>query len=162
MVHCLHLRMHYCHALTGLDLDLEAELLPLQCPQLTELQLCEGRFSADKILAMVSQLPQLEVLEVLDREDLTELEALPLSCCPNLRTVNLSESLLSAPDRDRPPRRKSRPVSSAERNFIARLMGEAQAAPNSNGVQEELVDDEFGIDDDDDEYGSSDDDEWWS
>jgi hypothetical protein len=116
-------------------LILRNEPLPLQCRQLTRLQLCDGRFSATDILAMVSQLPQLEVLEVLGKEDFTELQALARSCCPNLRTVNLSESLLSAPNRNKKPRRKSRRVSSVEVDSIAHwtcMMRKAQAAPNVN------------------------------
>ena len=69
---------------------------PLLCPQLTRLQLRRCTLGMTDIGVMVSQLPQLEVLEVLDSMKPTaELrDAHTLSKLPRLRVVNLSDSLL--------------------------------------------------------------------
>ena len=66
---------------------------------------------------MTAELPQLEILEMLSREDPREHEALALSRLPNLRTVNLSNSLLSDFDHDEEPRLLSWRQRRAEADF---------------------------------------------
>ena len=74
--------------------------MPLPYPQITRLQLCCGDFEMKDIVAKVSAMPQLEVLDVLDQTeqpiDLSEAHTLMFHL-PNLREVNLSGSLLWDP-----------------------------------------------------------------
>jgi hypothetical protein len=83
---------HSTHAV--LDLVKEA---PLPYQQLTRLQLPGGRYLVPDIRIMISELPQLEVLEVLETDEAFELlafDAAVLSKLPKLRLVKLSGSLL--------------------------------------------------------------------
>ena len=74
-----------------------AEPTPLSFPQLTRLRLWRGLFGMTDIGVMVSGLPQLEVLQVLDQtEPLVQLRdaSSALLQLPRLREVNLSGSHL--------------------------------------------------------------------
>ena len=66
--------------------------------QLTRLQLENSRMAASDILIVISEMPQLEVLEVLDTTDpkfeLLKFDVAALSRLPKLRRVDLSGSLL--------------------------------------------------------------------
>lgn len=71
---------------------------PLPFQQLTQLQLHDGDYDVSDVLTMISALPQLEVLEVLDFTiealELRAFDAAVLSRLPQLRRVDLSGSLL--------------------------------------------------------------------
>ena len=72
--------------------------LPLSYTQLTRLQLQIGEYDVREILVMISELAQLEVLEVLGVTwrafELLDFDATALSRLPKLRRVDLSGSLL--------------------------------------------------------------------
>ena len=74
------------------------ELQPLPYKQLTGLQLQDGDYDVSDILIMVSELPRLEVLEVLaftcQALELRAFDAAVLARLPQLRRVDLSGSLL--------------------------------------------------------------------
>jgi hypothetical protein len=70
---------------------------PLPYPQLTRLQLRRSEIEVRDIMTMVSRLPQLEALDVLDHTkrtvELQQFDTGMLSQLPKLREVNLSGSL---------------------------------------------------------------------
>ena len=76
----------------------EPRALPFQ--QLTQLQLQDSHLAASAILVVISEMPQLEILELLDCTDpgfqLLAFDATALSRLPKLRLVDLSGSLLWA------------------------------------------------------------------
>jgi hypothetical protein len=73
---------------------------PLPFKQLTRLQLQDSQMAASDILIVISEMPQLEILEVLDCTDvgfqLLAFDVTALSRLPKLRLVDLSESVLWA------------------------------------------------------------------
>ena len=73
---------------------------PLPFRQLTRLQLEDSHLAASDILVVISDLPQLKILEVLDCTDpgfeLLAFDATALSRLPKLRLVDLSRSMLWA------------------------------------------------------------------
>ena len=73
---------------------------PLPLQQLTRLQLQYIQMAASDILVVISELPQLEILEVLECTDqvfeLLAFDAAALSRLPKLRLVDLSGSVLWA------------------------------------------------------------------
>jgi hypothetical protein len=73
---------------------------PLPFQQLTRLQLQDSQMAASDILIVISEMPQLEILEVLDCTDpgfqLLAFDVTALSKLPKLRLVDLSESVLWA------------------------------------------------------------------
>lgn len=78
---------------------------PLPCPHLTRLQLRRSEVEVRDIMTIVSELPQLRVLHVLDQTDTTvkldQFDARVLTQLPRLREVNLSGSLLGEQSRIR-------------------------------------------------------------
>jgi hypothetical protein len=77
----------------------EPRALPFQ--QLTQLQLQDSPMAANAILIMISEMPQLEVLEVFKCRrhgafELLDFDAATLARLPKLRRVDLSGSLLWA------------------------------------------------------------------
>lgn len=90
------------------------------------------------VLAVTAELPQLEILEMLSREDPSKHEALALSRLPNLRTMNLSDSLPSDANYREEPRPLSRRQRRAEANFhhYRNMSVCNQAAPHIDWVRE--------------------------
>ena len=76
------------------------ETQPLRFQQLTRLQLHDSQMGASDILVVISEMPQLEILEVRDCTDpsfeLLAFDAAALSRLPKLRLVDLSRSVLWA------------------------------------------------------------------
>ena len=70
---------------------------PLRFQQLTRLHLEDSHMAASGILTVISEMPQLEVLAVLDINpdfELLDFDVAALARLPKLRLVNLSGSLL--------------------------------------------------------------------
>ena len=85
------------HLTAGLEME---EPQPLRFQQLTRLQLEHSRMATSDVLILISELPQLEVLAVLNVTwqvfELLDFDATALSRLPKLRLVDLSGSLLWA------------------------------------------------------------------
>jgi hypothetical protein len=82
-----------------------AEVLPLPFQQLTELHIWRAKLPWPLILAMIADLPQLEILNVVNSIDigLSAADAVPLSRLPKLRVIDLSGSQLCNDDRPMHP-----------------------------------------------------------
>jgi hypothetical protein len=115
--------------------------LPLQCLQLTRLQLCTGEYTIGDVLAMASELPQLEILEVLQIEhfDISDDDAMALSRLPKLQTVNISDAVLCESSHAMDPAGTPRwvPICECmEAEVVEDLLRLRQAAPRINWVME--------------------------
>ena len=135
-VACLHIATTLYY-ITVLDLDEGETPLPLQCPQLTRLQLCSGEYDWDHVLAMTLELGQLETLEVPKIEDIDEVTATALARLPQLRTVNVSHSPLCAPGQETKSAGKPLWVPICEcmaSEVVERLLRLRQAAPHIDWV----------------------------